>query len=104
MPDYAAHVSPAFAPIRGSGNFLKITATRLLTATRDRFGDSFDDNVHHYWFSTASPPASDEGLFSRPRNLDRHRFQQMIDGVSLRVLQQRSLVSPKPTNTVLWSL
>ena len=96
----AAHVSPAFAPIRRSGNFLKITATRLLTATRDRFGDSFDDNVHHYWFSTASPPASDEELFSRgPENLDRHRFQQMIDGVSLRVLQQHSLGFAKNQQT-----
>ena len=56
-------------PRSAARNFLKITATRLLTAKRDRFGDSFNDNVHHYWFSTASPPASYEGLFSRGQKI-----------------------------------
>ena len=47
----AAHVSPAFAPISRSSDFLKIPPTRFLAATRDSFGDPFDDDIHSYLHS-----------------------------------------------------
>ena len=88
----AAHISPAFAPISRSIDFLKIPPTRFLAATRDSFGDPFDDDIHSYLLSAALPPAPDESLFSRcPEDFDRHRFQQMIDGIGLRALQQLPL-------------